>query len=35
MMQILTATMKCLTNHLISHIPSYTIRHGWYRKMQG
>ena len=35
MRRILTATIKYLTNHLISHIPSYTIRHGWYRKVLG
>lgn len=35
MKQFLTATIKYLTNHLISHIPSYTIRHFWYRKVLG
>ncbi len=35
MKKLLTATIKYLTNHVISHIPSYTIRHGWYRKVLG
>jgi acetyltransferase-like isoleucine patch superfamily enzyme len=35
MKQVLTATIKYLTNHVISHIPSYTLRHGWYRRVLG
>ncbi len=35
MKQVLTATIKYLTNHVINHIPSYTIRHGWYRRVLG
>ncbi|MBA2284002.1 MAG: acyltransferase [Ktedonobacteraceae bacterium] len=35
MRQFLAATIKYLTNHAINHIPSYTIRHGWYRKVLG
>ena len=35
MKQLLNATIKYLTNHVIAHIPSYTIRHGWYRKILG
>jgi acetyltransferase-like isoleucine patch superfamily enzyme len=27
--------IKYLTNHVISHIPSYTIRYAWYRKVLG
>lgn len=29
------AAIKYATNHVISHIPSYTIRHAWYRHMLG
>jgi maltose O-acetyltransferase len=29
------ALIKYLTNHVINHIPSYTIRHSWYRRMLG
>src|SRR5947209_1301139 len=29
------ALIRYLTNHLISHIPFYTIRHAWYRKVLG
>ncbi len=32
---ILTATIKYLTNHVINHIPSYTLRYAWYRKVLG
>jgi acetyltransferase-like isoleucine patch superfamily enzyme len=35
MKQLFTATIKYLTNHFISHVPSYTIRHAWYRKVLG
>lgn len=27
--------IKYVTNHVIAHIPSYTIRHGWYRHALG
>lgn len=29
------ALVKYATNHLIAHIPSYRIRHGWYRRVLG
>jgi hypothetical protein len=32
---ILTATIEYLTNHVINHVPSHTIRHAWYRKVVG
>ena len=35
MKRVLPATIKYLTNHVISHIPSYTIRHAWYRHVLG
>lgn len=35
MKHILTATIKYLTNHVISHIPSYTVRHAWYCHVLG
>jgi maltose O-acetyltransferase len=35
MKQLLNATVKYVTNHVISHIPSYTIRHAWYRRVLG
>ena len=35
MKRTLTAIIKYLTNHVINHIPSYTIRHAWYRKVLG
>src|SRR5579883_2653206 len=31
----LAAAMKYLTNHVVNHIPSYTIRHAWYRDVLG
>lgn len=31
----LIALVKYLTNHLIQHIPSYTLRHAWYRYVLG
>jgi maltose O-acetyltransferase len=31
----LAAWIKYLTNHCISHIPSFTIRHAWYRHVLG
>lgn len=33
MKQILIALIKYATNHIINHIPSYTIRHVWYRRI--
>lgn len=35
MKRVIAALIKYSTNHIISHIPSYTIRHGWYRKVLG
>jgi hypothetical protein len=35
MKQFLRAAIKYLTNHVITHIPSYTIRHVWYRRVLG
>lgn len=29
------AIIKYMTNHVINHIPSYTIRHMWYRRILG
>lgn len=31
----ITAITKYITNHVINHIPSYTIRHAWYRRVLG
>lgn len=31
MRRLLDTGIKCATNHLISRIPSYTVRHSWYR----
>ncbi|HVU69996.1 MAG TPA: acyltransferase [Ktedonobacteraceae bacterium] len=31
MRQLAAALIKYVTNHVISHIPSYTLRHAWYR----
>ena len=31
----LAAAIKCVTNYLISCVPSYTIRHAWYRRVLG
>jgi len=31
----LAAVLKYVTNHVICHIPSYTIRHLWYRRVLG
>jgi acetyltransferase-like isoleucine patch superfamily enzyme len=30
-----TALAKYITNHVISHLPSYTLRHAWYRHILG
>ncbi|HLZ63933.1 MAG TPA: acyltransferase [Ktedonosporobacter sp.] len=35
MRRILAAALRYMTNHVISHIPSYTARHAWYRHMLG
>ncbi|MEO8973071.1 MAG: acyltransferase [Ktedonobacteraceae bacterium] len=35
MKRIATATIKYMTNHVINHIPSYTFRHAWYRRVLG
>lgn len=35
MKRLLAAALKYATNHIISHIPSYTIRHAWYRHILG
>ena|SRR2546430_7053593 len=35
MKQVLGAAVKFVTNHIISHIPSYGIRHTWYCKILG
>jgi len=35
MKRVLGALIKYLTNHFICHIPSYTIRHAWYRRVLG
>lgn len=35
MKRVLGAVIKYATNHIVSHIPSYTIRHGWYRHILG
>jgi acetyltransferase-like isoleucine patch superfamily enzyme len=35
MKRILAAALKYATNHIINHIPSYIIRHAWYRHILG
>ena len=35
MKQIIGALIRYITNHIISHIPSYTLRRGWYRRVLG
>ncbi len=35
MKRVLADCIKYATNHIINHIPSYTIRHGWYRHVLG
>ena len=35
MKQVLAAGIKYATNHIINHIPSYTLRHAWYRHILG
>jgi maltose O-acetyltransferase len=33
--EIVTAALKYITNHVIGHIPSHTIRRTWYRRVLG
>src|SRR5436305_13357543 len=35
MKQLVAAAIKYLTNYIINHIPSYTMRHAWYRNILG
>lgn len=35
MRSIASALVRYATNHLISHIPSYTLRRAWYRRVLG
>jgi maltose O-acetyltransferase len=35
MKQLAGALLRYATNHLISHIPSYTLRRAWYRRVLG
>lgn len=35
MKQIAAALIKYVTNHVICHIPSYTLRQAWYRRILG
>lgn len=35
MKRVIAAIIKYFTNHIVSHIPSYTIRHAWYHKVLG
>lgn len=35
MRRVISAAIKGATNHLINSIPSYTIRHAWYRYVLG
>ncbi|HZC04100.1 MAG TPA: hypothetical protein VE338_00510, partial [Ktedonobacterales bacterium] len=35
MRNVLRASVKYATNDIIQHIPSYTIRHWWYRRVLG
>lgn len=35
MKQVFAATIRYATNHIINHIPSYTLRHVWYSKVLG
>lgn len=34
-LEIFTALVRYATNHVIAHIPSYTVRHAWYRLVWG
>jgi acetyltransferase-like isoleucine patch superfamily enzyme len=29
------AALNYLTNHVVNHVPSYTVRHEWYRRVMG
>jgi len=33
MKQVVGSLIRYATNHIISHIPSYTLRRGWYRRV--
>lgn len=35
MKQVGAAAIKYITNHIITHIPSFTLRHTWYRRVLG
>src|SRR5690348_279807 len=35
MKELVAATIKYSTNHVIAHIPSHTVRRGWYRRVLG
>jgi acetyltransferase-like isoleucine patch superfamily enzyme len=35
MKTVLTAAIKYVTNHVIAHIPSHTVRLAWYRRVLG
>lgn len=35
MKRVLAAAIKYATNHIIAHIPSYTVRNAWYRHVLG
>ena len=33
--ELLNASVKYATNHIVSHVPSYWMRHTWYRRVLG
>src|SRR2546421_6949070 len=35
MKRVFGALIKYMTNHFINHLPSYTLRHAWYRHVLG
>ncbi|MDQ3898984.1 MAG: acyltransferase [Actinomycetota bacterium] len=35
MKALLLQVVRYLTNHVITHVPSYTVRHWWYRRVLG
>src|SRR4051812_28786768 len=35
MKQVAASLIRYITNHIISHIPSYTLRRAWYRHVLG
>ncbi len=35
MRRVVNGAIKYITNHIITHIPSYTVRHAWYRGVLG